>query len=271
MDHTHRIKLSRAPIEDDDIAVRDTVRRAIGLVAAGFLAAMLIGAGITIYVAVTSRAAAEEPRFEVMGGQCRYGKVGNYVWFNDHYQHALDMTAACSMMGISRLTGSFGWSYLGWRVAYVDFGTARTNAVFPMVDTEQPSHPGGSNCNAATLSGCLGRGIGEQTARGISAGVIAERDIWGARAGAELGLFVYEGAWRVAITPHPPGNFAPMRFEWDGYQATPFIGATLRYEHGVAMVRAYSRIRAAEHGCGGCSGVAGKMATQALLGISVPF
>ena len=76
----------------------------------------------------------------------------------------------------------------------------------------------------------------------------------------------------MSVQPQAPSNgFAPMNMDWRGYQATPFLGLTARYMDLFVMVRGYSRIRAAEHGCGGCSGVAGKSATQALIGISIPL
>jgi len=215
--------------------------------------------------------AGEGWRFEALGGQCQYGKVGNYVWYNDHYDHALDLTSGCAMLAFSKITRASGKLRFGYRVAYADLGAARTNAVFPMLDPEQPFHPNGANCDPTTWKGCIGRGVGEQTARGISFGVIAEFDVKRVVVGAELGIFAYEGSWRVTVQPEPPSNFAGYSVEWRGPQATPFIGATLRYGYGMAMVRALSRIRAAEHGCVGCSGVAGKTAVQALIGLSVPF
>jgi len=261
----------RAPVEDDGADLKDDMLRAMWIVVYGFFVMVLLGAGITIYVALSWRAAAEEPRVEILGGQCQYAKVGNYVWFNEHYDHQLDMTSGCGMLAISKITGRYGRAHLGWRLAYVDMGAARTNAVFPMLDPEQPFHPSGANCNPATWQGCIGRGVGVQTARGISAGVVAEFDVWRARLGAELGLFAYEGIWRVSVQPEPPSNFAAYSVEWRGPQATPLLGATARYGYGLLMVRGYSRIRAAEHGCVGCSGVAGKTAKSAFLGLSIPF
>jgi hypothetical protein len=234
--------------------------------------ALLTITGAVLTLLYSSPRSAAQVRIEVMGGKCHYGKVGNFVWYNEHYQHSLDMSPACGLVGVSKITGAHGYTHLGWRLAYVDMGSARTNAVFPMLDAEQESVlPDGSKCNAATWRGCIGRGVGVQTARGISAGLIAERDVGGGRLGAELGMYVYEGRWRVAVAPEAPSQFQGYSEDWHGLQATPYIGATARYGYAMAMVRSYLRIRAAEHGCVGCSGVAGKTATQALVGLSVPF
>lgn len=236
--------------------------------------ALRLGAlALALVVAYTMPGAARaQVRLEVLGGQCQYGKVGNYVWYNEHYEHSLDMTAACSLVGVSRITGAYGYTHLGWRLAYVNMGSARTNAVFPMLDAEQTTVlPDGSNCNAANWRGCIGRGVGVQTARGISAGFIAERDLWGGRVGAEIGGFLYEGRWRISVAPQAPSQFQGYSEDWRGLQATPYIGVSARYGYAMAMVRSYLRIRAAEHGCVGCSGVAGKTATQTLIGLSITF
>jgi len=233
--------------------------------------AVLTMLGAVLTVIHSAGFVAAQMRFEALGGQCQYGKVGNYVWFNEHYDHQLDMTSGCGLIAISKVSEGAGRMHLGWRLAYVDMGAARTNAVFPMLDPEQPFHPSGANCDPVTWQGCIGRGIGVQTARGISAGVVAEFDVWRARLGAELGIFAYEGIWRVTVQPEPPSNFAGYSTEWRGPQATPFLGATARYGYGLLMMRAYSRIRAAEHDCVGCSGVAGKAAVQALIGLTFPF
>ena len=216
--------------------------------------------------------AVAEWRFEALGGQCSYSKVGNYVWYNEHYQHELDMTGGCALIGVSKVARNQGNLAFGWRIAHVDFGKANTNAVFPMRDDEQISVlPDGSSCDPITWSGCIGRGKGQQTARGVSFGLLAERKALGASWEVEGGLFAYEGAWRVHIEPETPSSFHPMTFDWEGYQVTPFIGFGVRYGYAMAMVRAYGRVRAAEHGCGVCSGVANGVGTQWLMGLSVPF
>ena len=121
------------------------------------------------------------------------------------------------------------------------------------------------------MSGCVGRGRGEQTAKGVSLGYVAEMRVSQAILGVEVGGFLYEGAWTVKITPEAGGTFTPMLLDWSGYQFSPYIGLTANYGYLTAMVRVYGSIRAAEHGCGGCSGVAQGRATQALIGITVPF
>jgi hypothetical protein len=181
------------------------------------------------------------------------------------------MASACAFIGMSSVKPSQGRIRHGYRFGYADLGAARTDAVFPMVDAEQASHPSGTNCNPATFSGCLGRGRGEQQAKGLSLGYVAEMDAAGAILGVEAGGYFYEGSWSVRITSEPPSAFQSVTLDWRGYQVSPYIGLSARYGYLTAMYRVYGSIRAAEHGCGGCSGVAQGKATQALIGVSVPF
>lgn len=211
-------------------------------------------------------------RFEALGGQCEYSYVGNFVWFNAAYPHDLDMTGSCALVAVSEVNGER--LRTGWRLAYVDTGLARTNSVFPMRDEDQAAltYPTGENCDANTGYGCIGRGYGSQNARGLSLGYVAEHDLWRATMGYEVGLFAYYGTWKVHIAPEAPSTQEwALDFDWAGWQLTPFVGVSARYGYAMAMVRFYGRLRAAEHGCGWCSGVANGVGTQALLGLSVPF
>lgn len=264
--------------EDDLTLLQEVVRRAIGWLLNGMLAAAIAAAGALIYVAVSERADAQsdlgrqDRRLEVLGGNCRYGKVGNYVWHNTHYEHELDMTSGCALIAVSSVSRGSGLR-LGWRVAYADLGLARANAVFPMRDEDQVSVlPSGTACDPDTGLGCIGRGYGAQNARGISLGYVAEHNLWGSVLGAELGVFGYYGRWRVHVAPEPPSTHDyPLDIDWAGWQLTPFVGVTFRRGYLIAMLRAYGRVRAAQHGCGGCSGIANSTALQAVVGVSAPF
>lgn len=211
-------------------------------------------------------------RFESVLGQCKYSEVGNYIWFNDLYPYKLDMSAGCALLAISKVNRNEGNTHLGWRLAYTNMGTANVDAIFPMRDEDQAAglKLDGSGC-APSGHGCLGHGKGAQKARGFSIGVLIERDAFNLTWDAEGGVFVYEGAFHIDIEPVQPSKLGSMSFDFEGWQATPFIGLSARYGYLMVMYRVYGRIRAAEHGCGGCSGVANGTAYQALIGLSVPF
>ena len=211
-------------------------------------------------------------RLEMLGGQCKQGKIANGIWFQEQYPHNLDFSSHCAHVGFSFLTESHGpWSF-GWRFAYVDLGTMRFDSVFTMRDDEYLLVYDGANCNPSTMSGCLGHGRGDQRARGVSAGYLTERTVGPFILGAETGLFLYDGRFHVAIDDKgASSNVGPMQFNWRGYQLTPYVGTTARYGYLLLMAQIYGRVRAAENGCGGCSGFANGPAMKLSAGVSIPF
>jgi len=213
-----------------------------------------------------------ELRVEALAGQCKQSKIGNGIWYQEQYPHQLDFSSSCANLGLSVLTASRGpWSF-GWRLAYVDLGKMRFDSIFTMRDDEQHQLHEGSNCDPSTMSGCLGHGRGEQRARGMSAGLLAERIVGPLVLGADLGLFLYEGRFRVSIDGQgASSNVGLHQFDWRGYRATPYIGLTARYGDLMLMARRYSQVSAQEPNCNGCSGFANGHATQISIGISVAF
>lgn len=211
-------------------------------------------------------------RVEALGGQCEYGKVGHRVWYSDNYWHEMDMKAGCVFLGLSSIDRGQGRMHFGWRVGYTDLGVAKANGIYPTKHEDEITD--GLNCDPVTQHGCLAKGFGYQTAKGVTAGMVVEFDsIGGSTLGLEGGAFVYYGRFFVDLDTYPVSTASPgaWRADWAGWHATPFIGATFRYGYLMGMARRYERVKAAEHDCPACSGVAGKVATQFLLGLSVPF
>lgn len=271
---------------DDGPAARDILRRAIYVVIYGFLATLLFGAGITVYVALTGRAAAE-PRIEVLGGACNQTRSEKGSWWNDHYPTSIDLSTSCSQIGVSATPWkllAFGTPWdAGWRLAYVNLGRITTDSVMALRDDEQFANPSGAHCDHATNSGCLIRTVGGGTAQGISAGLLMERDLAGfqfARPqrngivfGVEGGLFVYHNRFTIDITRYPDPGGAPA-IHWDeaeGWLATTYVGANLRFLQLMVSARAYQRVTAHAVGCGGCSGITKGPAYQVVAGFSIPF
>lgn len=270
---THRIKLAPRAEEDDDAILAEVAFKALGAIAAAFLALTLASLGALIYVLVTGTAASEEPRIEALAGGCKQHAVGDGVWWNSNYPYTLDMRSGCAQLSMSEIRSRRGpWGH-GMRVAYVNFGSIHANGVYPMRDEEQfTTKPDGMHCNTSNWHGCVGKGVGVQKAEGMSWGYIVERDLGAVTLGGEAGLFVYYSSWRVLIDSYPvAGKFGPVDMTFEGWQATPFLGATLRYRYLFAQARAYASMKAATHGCSGCSGVTNGTGTQVAAGLSVPF
>jgi hypothetical protein len=205
----------------------------------------------------------------MLGGTCNYTKAGNGIWYVEQYPHALDMKVGCVFVGLSSIPHNEGKIAFGWRVGYVDFGKARADAFWPAHDSEHAlPRFDGLACDHKTFHGCLARGVGTQTARGLTAGYVAEDKVGQAVIGLELGGYLYEGVWRVDVTPYPVGQYkrqswqAPI--EWRRWRLTPYVGATLRYSYLMVMVRSYASIRAP-------GGLANGLGTQVVAGLSVPL
>lgn len=262
--------------QDFDAAERATWARHWILTALIYLGAA-IAAGLALYPAAARAELARSAlggRLEVLAGQCRQDKIANGIWFQEGYPHSMDFSSNCAQVGFSFLTGSRGaWSF-GWRFAYVDLGTMRFDSTFTMHDTEAALGLDGSTCNPVDLTGCLGRGHGEQRSRGLSVGYLTERAIGPVVLGGDAGLFMYDGRFRASINGVGPAGaptFGYVHFDWRGFQVTPYLGATVRYGYLFLQARVYGRVRAAEHGCGGCSGFANGSARTLQAGLHSTF
>ena len=214
-----------------------------------------------------------QPRAELLAGQCQQQTVGSGVWYLDSYPHELSMTSDCGLLAASFPLAKRESYDLGLRVAYVQLGTISVTSSFPMRDDQQASKPSGANCDPTNnLSGCVGHGVGQQSAQGISVGATAEHTVGSWTFGAEAGGFLYYSVFSTVINASPAGEaFVPMQLNWGGLQISPYLGVHVRHGWAMVMLRDYGSIRAAEHGCQGCSGFAKGHAMQALAGLSVPF
>lgn len=214
---------------------------------------LIIGAFVALHLSPAH--AGEGVRLELLGGHCKVQPIGSGIWFQREYPHELELTSGCFQISISEILARRGqWGY-GLRLGYVDLGTTRMDSEFAVLDQEQHLVPNGDDCNPVTLSGCKGRGRSAQSVRGITLGALAERRT-GSRTtvGLEGGLFLYSGSFDVSIDVH--GMPAPTRWDlhWQGEQVSPYFGVTLQHGPLLLLARVYTQIRAAEHGCGGCSG-----------------
>lgn len=220
--------------------------------------------------ALSSAPAKADERAELLAGGCQFAPVGEGVWWQSGYQHELDMSSGCGLAAVSWIEQG-----RGWRLSFVNLGTARFRSVFAMRDEDAALVPDGSRCNPQTYALCVGQGAGSQTARGVGLGRVYEAELGrGVVGGLELGALLYEGSFAVDVEPHPGSNFARqdwMVMRWSGLELAPFAGASVRYGYFMAEARLYGRIKAREHGCGICSGVAGGLVPQVLVGVSFPL
>jgi hypothetical protein len=246
---------------------------------------LLIGAFLALHLAPAH--AGEGVRLEVLGGQCKLTASGPGVWHNPHYPNTFDLSAGCMQIGLSEILSRKGpWAF-GFRLAYVDLGTVKWMATYPMRDDEQFTlKPDGTNCVLGTresfgtsgspnwMRGCVGRGEHQQSHKGVSLGYLAEREFSLATLGVDVGGFLYYGHFRYTVQSWPDGSFfGPWHDNTSvkGWQLTPYLGVTVRHGPFLLQVRGYGSIKAARSGCGDCSGVSAGPGWQLVGGLSLPF
>ena len=263
--------------------------RLLSMLFVGTIACLTV-AGAVLTVLYSSPRAAAEPRFEVLVGSCEYTRGEKGSWWNDYYPTSIDLTTKCGQIGVSdtpwkaRLFDST-WN-AGWRLAYVDLGLIHTDSVMAMRDVDQFSNPDGSQCDPTTNANCLMRTTGGGRAQGISIGGLLEHSIGdfadradphsGLVFGAEAGFFLYHNGFDIDIEAHPAagGQASTIATSWDladGWLATTYLGANLRFADLFIAGRIYQRVTAHKTGCGGCSGITKGPAYQLNVGISLPF
>lgn len=229
-----------------------------------------------VCMAVWSEARAEGLRFELGAGQCQQNRGGKGSWWNDHYRTFIDLNDRCYQVGFSATPWKWRGNDLGVRFAYVDFGRVRINSEMAARDEDQFSNPDGSHCNWSNGSGCLINVKGDGHPRGFSAGGIIERKVGDFMLGAEAGMFAYYNRFTVKVSAYPDPSATPdwsWYHDWDlarGWNATPYLGANVRYGWLTASVRTYAKIVAHNREQGGSSGVTNGEAWQVMVGLSLP-
>jgi hypothetical protein len=255
--------------QDLHAATRAPWARFLILVVVIYIATVITGGLALLY----SPAARAEPRLEALGGVCDQTRSDKGSWWNDHYETSIDLTTRCYQIGVSDRPWTVATYPAGWRIAYVNLGRITTDSVMAARDEDQFSNPSGAHCNPSTNAGCLIRTVGGGTAYGLSAGLLLEDKLdEQATAGIEAGLLVYHNEFKIAMYRQPGGEPYARWNEAEGWLATPYIGANLRYGWLLLSGRMYQRITAHKVGCvGGCSGITKGPALQVNAGVSIPF
>lgn len=235
---------------------------------------MAIAALLALFLYAKPTAAGEQLRLEVLAGQCEAERLPDGGWWSAHYPHAFDLRSDCYQLSVSEIfTQRAGWD-LGMRVGHVDMGRMYVRALWWLRDEDFQRKPDGQSCDPRTMKDCLGRGTLWQKVRGFTLGGLAERQVLPPlRLGVEGGLFVYEGSFQVSVKPYPhPDTYKGWTSGvYRGWQLSPYLGATANIGYVMFSARVYTIVRAAEHGCGGCSGPTKGPVTQIAAGVQIPF
>ncbi len=196
---------------------------------------ILLGVLLGYIGGLTAVGHTEGLRLEASVGQCKYGKANDGSWYKNGYSQTIDLNTRCASLGASQTIWPTPWGLLGWRAAYVDFGTASADTFVPVVDAEANSFPSGQNCNQQTYSGCVGQFKQWGRARGVTFGPILENKIGPGTLGLEGGLFRYTSYWRVQGTIPGPSTcascFGVDTSDWNGAKGVHWTWyAGLTYE-----------------------------------------
>jgi hypothetical protein len=273
---TRRINLAPA-LEDDDATLNALAFKAIGAIFAVFLAITLASAGVLLYVLVTDRASAGDGiRLELLGGQCQGEPMSDGNWYSHKYPHEFHFRSRCWQVAISEILAKRAGFDLGVRFGYADLGNMGIDALWWLRDEDFASTPDGLSCTLGidgNAANCLGNGRIRQRVKGFTFGGLAERQLARyLRLGVEGGLYLYEGSFQVWVEPYPhPDSYTGWTNSYTGIQLSPYFGATLNSGPLMLSARVYTIIRAAEHGCGGCSGPTKGPVRQLTAGLSWPF
>jgi hypothetical protein len=202
--------------------------------------------------ALAGAALAEGVRAELSVGTCRYGRAQDGSWWSERYRHDFDYTVRCGIAALSAAPWKLGRGSIGWRVAWVDLGTAKADTDRLARDDEDQSgiRHNGDECNAETWQGCVGRWEQRGSAHGVSIGLLAERTHGRTTIGMEAGMYRFKSAWVVHGTLPAPGTCAacPIALlHWDmarAWHTTPYIGVMAEHRGWFAQLRRYSAIYA---------------------------
>lgn len=240
---------------------QDEERRAMQVLA-GSIIATLIALAVGMALAFTAEAA--DLRWEASGGVCKLGLAPSGIWWDERYEHDVDVTSGCYQLGLSAAPWHWkGWDF-GWRAAYVDLGKFSADSMAPSRDEDMDRQPDGSECDRNTWKDCVTHFDGQGRAYGLSLGPLMERDVGKLRLGMETGLYLYRSHYTVTTT-HQYG-YSEV---WDrarGTLVTPYLGVTANYGYFMTTARVYASIRE-DGGCGGCCGLTRGPAFQLTAGV----
>lgn len=128
-------------------------------------------------------------------GQSKYIKIGDGVWYQEPFEHDLDMKSLAFGIYLRRPIAH----WIDWRIGYFDLGTVKTDA---MATPEDANYDFNSHqCKDPCLP--LSRFKGTGGIKGISVTTLPTYRSGNFSAFLELGITYYHTSWDVSITHSP--------------------------------------------------------------------
>ncbi len=193
-------------------------------------------------------------RLEAFGGKCHHHLAPDASWHYGvgGYDTDMNLSPECGQLGVMWKKETFGL-----RAAYVNLGVIRANNSYPLTET------------AYFRAKALGMAVASETGRfqgtGVSRGLIFGPVAESKHLGAEVGVAALYNTWHV--------DFPPQGWKYaDGWNATYYLGANVRYGRLMLAVRRYGNVHASQADKNPLYiGPTAGPVTQVLFGLSVPL
>ena len=223
-------------------------------------------AWLFLFLMLPSVVEAQDFRWEVQRGKCKYGITEKGGWWNDAYPTDIDPRDGCFQFGVSRIEKSYSWANVGWRLSYVSLGKLSADNTFAARDEQQFTTFDPTKCDLVTSKNCVLRAVMDDSAKGFTFGAVFEKKKWDVTWGVEVGAFVYNASFHATFYNN---GKQVGQFQTNGLTATPYLGLTVNYGILMGTFRGYGSVTSHESGCGGCNGLAQGPAWAALVGIQI--
>jgi hypothetical protein len=186
-------------------------------------------------------------RLEVSGGNCKHRFAEDSSWsYRDwgSYETNYDLTPECLQIGASWMPWSVGKLKYGVRLAYVDLGKIGGDITYPV---DEPEYFRAKETRTP-INSETARLHGQGGSRGLTLGIASEYPVGPFWIGPETGVAMLYSTWRTTFN-HAQAVNEGCRQDWacaDGWHATLYAGATLRYEWLFLSYRRYANVHASQ-------------------------
>ena len=135
---------------------------------------------------------AHAAQIEIGAGQAKYQTLGNGTWYQDGFEHTLNLKSTAFMVG---LTGD-ATRHVAWHLDYVYLGRASVDSWDTPVDANYAPQ-NANHCDGECLPLVHVQGSG--TVQGIAATLEPHITVSGFRFGVEAGPFLFFPSWSMSV------------------------------------------------------------------------
>lgn len=151
---------------------------------------------------------AQAARVEIGAGEATYNTIGNGIWYQDGFEHTLNLKSRTFLIGLrGELTSS-----ITWHADYVNLGRASVDSWDTPVD---------ANYNVSTENHCNGKCLplvhvlGSGTVQGLALTLEPHTTRRGLRFGIEAGPFLFFPTWNMTVPNWQAATGAATNVQWE--------------------------------------------------------